>query len=145
LRAALADRDTLYEWRAGASENPYFGLLAHASGFVVTGDSMSMITEVARLNRPLAIYPLRRSKLYDAANAMLPKWVANLPNILKYSLLPRIGFTAFPRDLTQIHRELIGAGFAVPAGEPLRANSREASDELDRVVQVIVRLASTAP
>jgi mitochondrial fission protein ELM1 len=145
LRAALADRDTLYEWRAGASENPYFGLLAHASGFVVTGDSMSMITEVARLNRPLAIYPLRRSKLHEAANAMLPKSVANLPNILKYSLLPRIGFTAFPRDLTQIHRELIGAGFAVPAGEPLRANSREASDELDRVVQVIVRLASTAP
>jgi hypothetical protein len=74
---------------------------------------------------------------------MLPKWVADLPNILKYNLLPHLGFTAFPRDLTQIHRALIGAGFAVAAGEPLRDNSREASDELDRVVQAIVRLAST--
>ncbi len=61
---------------------------------------------------------------------------------MKYELLPRIGFTAFPRDLTQIHRELFDAGFAVTAGEPMRNSALTAADELDSVVAAIVRLAS---
>jgi mitochondrial fission protein ELM1 len=144
LRASLSEQDALYEWNAGAAENPYFGLLAHADGFVVTGDSMSMITEVARLGRPLAIYPLRRSKFVETARARLPLWIADIPNAVKYRLLPRIGFTAFPRDLTQIHRTLIDAGFAVTAGEPMRNGADAASDELDKVVNAIVRLGSRA-
>ena len=142
LRQGLSERDRIYEWSTGSSENPYFGLLAHADGFVVTGDSMSMITEVARLNRPLAIYPLRRSKLSTTMSRLLPPWISAIPNTLKYRFLPHIGFTAFPRDLTQIHRELIDAGFAVTAGAPMLAGSQQASDELDRVVDAIVQLAA---
>ncbi len=145
LRERMRECDRLYEWRAGAAENPYFGLLAHADAFVVTGDSMSMITEVARLNRPLAIYPLRRSKLIETARQVLPRWISDLPNFMKYRLLPRIGFTAFPRDLTEIHRTLIDSGFAVMAGAPLRTSAHTASDELDRVVSAIVRLGSQVP
>jgi len=103
---------------------------------------MSMITEVARLNRPLAIYPLRRSALVTATRELLPRWLGSIPSTLKYRLLPRIGFTAFPRDLTQIHRELIDAGFAVTAGQPMLGTTRPAADELDRVVDAIVRLVS---
>ncbi len=141
LRNRLGERDHLYEWSAGAAGNPYFGLLAHADGFVVTGDSMSMITEVARLNRPLAIYPLRRSRLVTSARSLLPAWIVDIPNRLKYELLPRIGITAFPRDLTQIHRELINAGFAVTAGAPMASGDRQPSDELGRVVDAVKRLA----
>ncbi len=142
LRSQLRERDRLYEWSAGSAQNPYFGLLAHADGFVVTGDSMSMITEVARLKRPLAIYPLRRSRLVTTARKHLPEWVVDLPSRLKYELLPRIGITAFPRDLTQIHRALIDSGSAVTAGEPMASGNRQASDELGRVVDAITRLAS---
>ena len=142
LRERLRERDEFYEWSASAGENPYFGLLAHADGFVVTGDSMSMITEVARLKRPLAIFPLRRSKLSEATNSLLPDWISGIPGAIKYRLLPRLGFTAFPRDLTQIHRELIDAGFAVTAGAPLPDTDHEAPDEVDRVVAAIVQVAS---
>jgi len=142
LRACIGEGDTFYFNDPAATENPYFGLLAHADGFVVTGDSMSMITEVARLGRPLAIYPLRRSRLVETARELLPHWISDIPNTVKYRLLPRIGFTAFPRDLTQIHRSLIDAGFAVVAGAPLRSDSRRASDELDRVVSAITQLGS---
>jgi uncharacterized protein len=138
LRGAITDADTLYEWRAGATDNPYFGLLAHADAFVVTGDSMSMITEVARLNRPLAIYPLRRSRLAHA----LPQWIAEIPNHLKYRILPRLGFAAFPRDLTQIHRQLFEEGIAVAAGTPLAAQTDGATDEIDRVIAAIVAVAN---
>jgi mitochondrial fission protein ELM1 len=138
LRGAIGAADTLYEWRANAEDNPYFGLLAHADAFVVTGDSMSMITEVARLDRPLAIYPLRRSRLVR----MLPRWIADVPSALKYRILPRLGFAAFPRDLTQIHRQLFDEGIAVAAGVPLAPQTNGASDEIDRVVAAIVAVAN---
>jgi len=139
LQDHVSEHDRFYEWSAAATDNPYFGLLAHADGFVVTGDSMSMITEVARLNRPLAIYPLRRSKVVTMARALLPSWIAGIPYWFKYQLLPGIGISAFPRDLTEIHRQLIDAGFAVPAGAPLPSTRREAIDEIDRVVAAIVQ------
>jgi hypothetical protein len=163
LRAALGPHDALFEWTANAEDNPYFGLLAHADGFVVTGDSMSMITEVARLGRPLAIFPLRRSSAAMTLRRLLPKALAELPNTLKYRVLPRIGVTAFPRDLTQIHRDLICSGIAVAAGDPFPQVTRDGRDEVasgrdevasvrdevasvrdevDRVVAAIVRIAA---
>jgi len=144
LRVDLRDDDALFEWRADAKDNPYFGLLAHADAFVVTGDSMSMITEVARLNRPLAIYPLRRSTVAERADRVLPRWIADIPGYVKYRLLPKIGFAGFPRDLTQIHRHLYEDGIAVPAGSPLLHRADRATDEIDRVVAAIVAVASRA-
>ena len=59
LEAGLPPGATLHRWTAGSSDdNPYLGLLAFADRFVVTGDSVSMMVEVASLGRPLAIFPL---------------------------------------------------------------------------------------
>jgi uncharacterized protein len=131
LRENLSERDQLYCW--GDTDNPYFGLLAHADGFVVTGDSMSMLTEVARLQRPLAIYPLRQRPRWQ------PAWLAGLQQYVKYRILPRIGFTAYPRDLTQIHQALYDAGAAVPAGEPFHTGAIT-HDELERVVEAVAEV-----
>ncbi len=144
LCAHLDAHDQLYEWHAGTVENPYFGLLAHADGFVVTGDSMSMITEVARLNRPLAIFPLRRSKFVTSVIDAMPKWVAAIPQRVKYELLPRVGITLYPRDLSQIHRRLIDAGLAVPAGAPLSDRDPIAAAEVDEVDRVVAAIVATA-
>jgi uncharacterized protein len=131
MRAKLTARDRLYRW--GDDANPYFGLLAHADGFVVTGDSMSMITEVARLQRKLAIYaPRQRARRW-------PAWVGTLQKYVKYRILPRLGMTAYPRDLTQVHRALYAAGAAVPAGEPFRTGATP-RDDLDRVVDAVVAI-----
>jgi len=143
LRAALPAGAPFWQW-GDREANPYLGLLACADGFVVTGDSMSMITEVARLNRPLAIYPLRRSTVAERADRVLPRWIADIPGYVKYRLLPKIGFAAFPRDLTQIHRQLYEDGIAVPAGSPLLHRADRATDEIDRVVAAIVAVASRA-
>jgi len=135
LRTGLTERDRLYCW--GDPDNPYFGLLAHADGFVVTGDSMSMLTEVARLQRRLAIYALRQRR------RRTPAWLTALQRYLKYRVLPRLGFTAYPRDLTQVHQALYAAGAAVPAGEPFR-DGAVPGDELDRVVEAVVAVCSGA-
>jgi hypothetical protein len=102
---------------------------------------MSMITEVARLGRPLAIYPLPLRPVTRWARAHLPAWLAGVPARIKYEWLPRLGFTAFPRDLTEIHRLLTAQDLAVTAGDPLPAARRPLEDEIQKVVERIIELA----
>ena len=66
LAAQMPAFGKLHRWSADGGDNPYLGLLAHGDGFVVTGDSLSMMVEVAGLGKPLAIYrqpPPRRQRL----------------------------------------------------------------------------------
>ena len=58
LRAGQPDRLRIYDWAQPDAANPYTGLLALGDRFVVTGDSISMLVEVARLGKPLEIMPL---------------------------------------------------------------------------------------
>lgn len=39
-------------------DNPYLAFLALADGFIVTGDSLSMLTEACMTGRPVAVFPL---------------------------------------------------------------------------------------
>ncbi|WP_417728913.1 mitochondrial fission ELM1 family protein [Roseovarius sp.] len=56
--AGFPDALRVFDWGQPESENPYTGLLALADRFIVTGDSISMQVEVARLGKPLEILPL---------------------------------------------------------------------------------------
>ena len=58
VRRGLDDRLRVFDWARPGGGNPYTGLLAMADRFVVTGDSISMQVEVARLGKPLEIVPL---------------------------------------------------------------------------------------
>jgi mitochondrial fission protein ELM1 len=58
LEAQVPPEARLFRWRADAPENPYMGLLGLADGFEVTGDSISMLVEIAGLHKPLAILEL---------------------------------------------------------------------------------------
>ncbi len=44
-----------HDWRNGA-DNPYFGFLALADGLIVTGDSVSMVSEACGNSGPVFIY-----------------------------------------------------------------------------------------
>ncbi|MGM0562392.1 MAG: mitochondrial fission ELM1 family protein [Pseudomonadota bacterium] len=125
LQAALPPGARFFRWEPDApgnpttSNNPYLGLLAHADRFVVTGDSISMMVEVASLGKPLAIFslPLRRQRL----------------SRLRYSL--RRLFQAAPRDLPKLHASLYRQGLAVPLGRPFRQPARMPRNERERVVR----------
>ncbi len=58
LKGLLPQGSRLYDWKDKSAENPYKALLGTADGFIVTEDSISMIIEVAKLGKPLAIFPL---------------------------------------------------------------------------------------
>ncbi len=56
VRQALAERPV--EIWDGNGENPYFGFLALADAFVVTGDSVNMVCEAATTGKPVHIVEL---------------------------------------------------------------------------------------
>ncbi len=121
IEKALPPGATLYRWDKAVGENPYIGLLAHGDRFVVTGDSISMLVEVARLGKPLAIAPLRLANRtvsqalrrlhlsYDLAYGTAAK-VQAIHNRL-------LGDNA-SRDFALLHDLMIEQGWAVPLGRP---------------------------
>jgi mitochondrial fission protein ELM1 len=53
LRRALAGRPAFIS--DGSGDNPYFGMLAHADAFVVTCDSVNMISEACSTGKPVHV------------------------------------------------------------------------------------------
>jgi mitochondrial fission protein ELM1 len=147
LKEGLPAGARMHEWTPGATENPYLGLLDHADRFVVTGDSMSMMIEVARLGKPLAIYalPVRRdprTRVREGLSRMLHD--PDRPGSRLGDLLYRLGLVRYSRDLGEIHRQLIRQGSAVPLGEPFPASGPPLDDELREVVERVRAAADRA-
>jgi mitochondrial fission protein ELM1 len=115
LAQALPPGAHLHRYRAGepADANPYPGLLALADRLVVTSDSVSMMVEVARARRPLAIFPLpERRTLWNRI------WPAS-------------------RDLSVIPDVLCAQGRASWLGEPFVPPPEAPPEETGAVVERI--------
>lgn len=150
LAAGLPEGARLFRWAPDVPDNPYLGLLAHADGFVVTGDSISMMVEIARLGKPLAIFDLpaglfgaldqiRRAatcRLFSPGSRVthseLRKRVANA--------IYRSGLLFYTRDFRAFHQMLIDRGLAVRAGQGFLPSTGRAPDDLPEVVARIRRL-----
>jgi len=144
LEAELPESAILHRFDGNAERNPYLGLLAHADRFIVTADSISMLVEVARLGRPLAVAPLAMERPWWGGR--LARWLAShllsstapggeagLTEPLGYALYRR-GWIRHARDFGAIHRTLLEGGLAVELGEPFPPAGRAAPDERPDVV-----------
>lgn len=100
IRAQMPSNGRLYTWQERDSQNPYLGLLAAGDRFVVTGDSISMLVEIARLGKPLAIAALPPE---GGAKGLARRIV------LRFGGGPS-------RDFDLFHRYLYEHGWAVPLG-----------------------------
>lgn len=138
LEASLPAGARIYRWRAEdpAEANPYLALLAFADRFVVTGDSVSMIVEVARLGRPLAIaeLPVRRDPLTRSKRLLARALGPEGPWSRLGALARRAGVLGFPREIERIHRYLYESGRAVRLGEAFPSATHPPPDELDQVI-----------
>jgi mitochondrial fission protein ELM1 len=135
LRQHKPPDSTLYCWQPDDSNNPYFALLGLADYFVVTGDSLSMMVEIARLGKPLAIYPLPEQGGYFArakrqAVKTLKRFAGHLPG----------AFLGYPRDLGRTHQYLLKNGLASTVGQPFVTPGGAMEDQLAQVVTRIKQL-----
>ena len=140
LRAELPPGAQLFQWTSGSGDNPYLALLGLADGFIVTGDSVSMIAEVVRARKPLAILdlPLGRLGAVDQVrrSALRRLFRADGGRIrqLGINAAARLGLLDATRDFRAFHRTLCHCGLAVRAGEPLRPPRDNVPDDLPMVV-----------
>ena len=139
LRTQLPERARLFQWTPESADNPYLALLGLADGFIVTGDSVSMLAEVVRARKPLAILelPLGRFGVIDQARRSLLRRLfqhGGGPGRLVAAAATRAGLLAATRDFRAFHQMLFDAGLAVPADEPLAPPKSAVPDDLSAVV-----------
>jgi mitochondrial fission protein ELM1 len=136
LFAALDAPRYVYRWPSKAP-SPYRGLLACADEFVVTGDSMSMLTEACATSKPVWLFvpsddrPAWRS---PAAYRWMP-FVDRLANA--------IGPVRMRRDLRRIHAMLLDGGRVQRLGSgATRANGAPsiANADLARTIERVTAL-----
>ncbi|WP_461482071.1 mitochondrial fission ELM1 family protein [Porticoccus sp.] len=147
LRLVLPQATPFFAWSADAGDNPYKALLGTADGFIVTGDSISMMVEVILLHKPLAIFPLsqgvagtvdqlRRALIRRLFNprceTTLDRWRQRLARLV--FRLDRFKLLSSTRDFNYFHSMLIKKGLAVWAGETLKPPAELQASDLDKVV-----------
>jgi mitochondrial fission protein ELM1 len=155
LQAGMPSGASLFAWSADAVENPYRGLLGLADGFVVTGDSISMMVEVIRLHKPLSIFSLPVSSVgaLDQSRRTFTRWlfkpvIGSLADSLRQGLaglLYRLGIVTQTRDFTAFHDMLVSKGLATYAGDTLpQPPAGQVPDDLGIAVQRILALMAAA-
>ncbi len=105
----------LHVWQPHATENPYRAYLEIADGFVVTGDSMSMLAEACETQKPVYIFDME-----DDAGSV--GGIGNALEKLRYkawthNLAQRLAPVRMRRDVSLLHEALIESGRAVTLGE----------------------------
>lgn len=151
IEAETSANGFFYRWTPDGQSNPYLGILGLADRFIVTGESISMLVEVVRQGRPLAIYPLpthKRSMRLWYRHALqrvffplahgslrLRRWRESLGDRLVH-----LGLLEYRRDFSLFHRQLIQRGQTVYLGAPFPPVQPPPPDELPVVVQRIKAL-----
>ncbi len=150
LKHGLPKQAMLHEWTPDSSNNPYFGLLGLADGFVVTGDSISMMTEIALLQKPLAIFslPLSRLGAIDQIRRSFASMLFAPTSNDMYGQLRRyiatalfhLGILSQTRDFRGFHQLLINKKLAIRFGDEFSTPLGNLPDDLIKVVDRIKRL-----
>jgi hypothetical protein len=151
VEAGMPTDGFFYRWTPESQSNPYLGMLGLADRFIVTGESISMLVEVVRQGKPLAIYSLpthlKSAQLWCrhilqrlffplAHNPLRPyNWRERLGDHLV-----RLGLLEYRRDFSRFHQQLVQRGLAVYLGTPFLLVQQPPPDELPAVVQRITAL-----
>lgn len=156
LVAGLPAPLRVFDWHAPEGENPYAGLMALGDRFVVTGDSISMQVEVARLGKPLEILPLPAGWLgwFDHARRQTASWLFQPPGegtgarIALARALFRLGVMPQTRHFPRFHQMLVERGLAslvgAPAAAPAAPGTAAAETEAD-LVRIGARIEALLP
>lgn len=146
IEAGLPNGSRLFRWTPEAPDNPYHALLGLADRFVVTGDSVSMLVEVARLGKPLALFalpvkagpwPVLKKRLADIFQPRADRGGSGGAMASFGDALYDLGLVGYSREFEAVHQALFDGGFAVPLGEPFRAAQSRTPDDLPQVAERI--------
>lgn len=135
----------IFRWSKNASENPYFGYLALADEVIVTGDSMSMLTEACATCKPVHIFDLgvgstaMRPKEQGPAQIMSAVTEGRVferahLQALVYRIGMHLGPQRMTRDIRIVHKVLVDNGMAVWLGDPFPHRDSPGVESVRRAV-----------
>jgi mitochondrial fission protein ELM1 len=124
----------LHRYRTGDADNPYFGILALSDAFIVTSDSVAMLSEAAATGRDVHIFDLGA---HEAEGRDVT--VKSIAYRVMMALLPK----RLSRDIGLFHEAFVAHGYGTWSNEP---NPRSASptQEADETVARVRSLAHIA-
>lgn len=144
----------VFDADAPPEENPYHALLGLADHFIVTTDSLSMMIEVVRLGKTLAMFPLESDvgggeRVLQRLGLLRPLDPRRDPipaGGLRARALQRLGLPIHSRDLSAIPRRLVERGLASWLGDPrVTPKAGAAADELERIALRVRGLIARPP
>lgn len=153
LEVHLPSPSYFYRW-GSSQENPYYAFLTLTESIIVTGDSISMLSEACATLKPVYIFDLgegpvsmRANKPFDIEclkyfynEAMDNFELDHLRNII-YRLAMWKGPKRLTRDLRLVHQTLIAQQRAVWLGEQFPTQlQQQPFDDVQRTVNRIKRL-----
>jgi len=137
---ALEVPSEIFRWSKDALENPYFGYLALADEIIVTGDSMSMLTEACATRKPVHIFDLGVG--HTAMRPQAPRAADENRSVFEmghvrgfiYRLSMHLGPQRMTRDIRIVHKVLVDSGMAVWLGDPFPETAPPGVESVDRAV-----------
>jgi mitochondrial fission protein ELM1 len=134
----------IYRWSKDSAENPYFALLGLAHSIVVTGDSMSMLTEACATAKPVYIFDLgvgnhaMRIRPPGQTAGSTPSGSERSKGVHLQAFIYRLGMRFGPQRLTRdiriIHGKLVDNGHAVWLGDPYPEQPPPPVESVERAV-----------
>lgn len=124
LSAAIGAPHVLYRWQGPAADNPFHAFLELSERIVVTGDSVSMLSEACATGKPVFLFDIEEGpfsmRAEEGGEAGSPPpigWKGRTPEATLFRLLINHAPARFSRDLRIVHRQLIASGRAAWLGE----------------------------
>ncbi len=145
LEQSILSPKYFFRWNAQLSDNPYLAFLAVADALIVTGESVSMLTEACVTGKPVYIYDFGKgsdSMQYGDGNPGNGIWEALLVHkgkdrwqILIHKLAMRFSSKRMQRNISAIHTYLVSTGRAVWLGQSFPENkNRQLIDSVEKAV-----------
>jgi hypothetical protein len=134
LRRALDAPHYLHVWQPQDARNPYWGMLGIADRFIVTADSIAMLSEACATGRPVDMFDLGGMRPGESA-ARDFRLGATL-----YAALMKWGWKPLTRDISLVHTRLVASGRAAWLGDERRPFRETKQTDMERAVSAAKRL-----
>lgn len=136
----------VHHWGSPNVKNPYQGYLANADKLVVTGESMSMLSESAATDKPLYVYDLSDCPRHEGEpSAGCKPWWRFAHNFRYKPMSHRLAMQFAPRrmkrDIAKIQQRLVDTGRAVWVGEEWsHVEIKSATSDCERAAERVKKL-----
>lgn len=117
LKNSLAAPHYFHHWNDKISENPFFGFLALADQFIVTADSISMLSEACSTGKPVAMFDTESEQFAMRDHNRQISWRGCTLSSTIFRIAMRVAPKRWSRDLRIVHRQLLATGQANWTGE----------------------------